>query len=283
MNSYQENFLRNDFLTMSILGALGRSRTYSKSASHKTKIKFLNTLRVKLDEVSRKYQFTVTEENHLSNIEKLSDELSSSFADCLRNRRFRIGIAQKALNLYLKYLWCVDFIPMPPHCPFDSIIISHLPDCSNLNWTSIDTLEDYQRLVKAARKTADCKPLPEWELKIWTDSIKSIRRRGNGGHQIFSEQQGEESLHMNGWTAFATRLHDDLKQAMRPYQGRELTTSKIANIVKSILSLAQNAQFIQPSDHCSNHTNKGACTCALTDRAIFDRLRRGLYYVRNAA
>jgi hypothetical protein len=105
MNSDQENFLRNDFLTMSILGALGRSRTYSKSASDKTKIEFLNTLRVKLDEVSRKYQSTVTEENHLSNIEKLSDEFSSSFADCLRNRRFRIGIAQKALNLYLKYLW----------------------------------------------------------------------------------------------------------------------------------------------------------------------------------
>jgi hypothetical protein len=283
MNSDQENFLRNEFLTMSVIGALGRSRTYSKSASEKIKNKFLNTLRVKLDEISKKYELTVTEEDHLSNIKHLSDDLTSKFTHCLRNGRFRIGIAQKALNLYLKYLWCVGLITLPPHCPFDSIIISHLPDCYDFKWTSIDTLEDYHRLVGAARKKADGKPLPEWELKIWTDSIQSARERGNVSHQILSAQQRERSGPLTGWTATATRLHDDLKQAMKPYQGRELTTSKIADIVKSIPRLAHNAQFIQPSDHCSNHTNNGPCTCALTDRAIFDRLRRGLYYVRNVA
>lgn len=283
MNSDQENFLRNEFLTMSVIGALGRSRTYSKSASEKIKNKFLNTLRVKLDEISKKYELAVTEEDHLSNIKHLSDDLTSKFTHCLRNGRFRIGIAQKALNLYLKYLWCVGLITLPPHCPFDAIIISHLPDCYDFSWTSIDTLEDYQRLVGAASKKADGKPLPEWELKIWTDSIQSARERGNVSHQILSAQQRERSRPLNGWTATATRLHDGLKQAMKPYQGGELTTSRIADIVKSIPRLVHNAQFIQPSDHCSNHTNKGACTCALTDRAIFDRLRRGLYYVRNAA
>jgi hypothetical protein len=283
MNANKEKFLRNEFLTMSVLGALGRSKTYSDAASEEDKARFRNALHENLDEISKAYTSQIEEEKHLSNIRNLSDTLTSGFQHCLRNGRFRIGIAQKALNLYLKYLWCLDLIVMPPHCPFDSIIISHLPHCKGLIWTSIDTIEDYQILVQAARKKADGEPLPEWELKMWTNSVQSARGRVNVSLQILSAQQGKRSGPMNGWTATATRLHDDLKNAMKPYQGRELTTAKIANIAKSNPSLAQDAQLIQPSDHCSNHTNNGACTCALTDRAIFDRLRRGLYYVRNAA
>jgi hypothetical protein len=40
---------------------------------------------------------------------------------------FRVGTAQKALNLYLKYLWCLGEIKTPPHCPFDRGIIQMLP------------------------------------------------------------------------------------------------------------------------------------------------------------
>jgi hypothetical protein len=95
----------------------------------------------------------------------------------LKNGRFRIGIAQKALNLYLKYLWCVGLIPMPPHCPFDSSIIGHLPECMNFNWTAIDSIDDYQKLVNSARKKADDKPIAEWELELWLTSVQSNRER----------------------------------------------------------------------------------------------------------
>jgi hypothetical protein len=126
-NDQQNRFLRNEFLTMSVLGALGRSRTYSKSASEEAKKNFHNALRRKLDELAQSYTSNVKEEDHLKNIEDLVKDLTSRFLDCLEKKRFRIGVAQKALNLYLKYLWCVGFIPVPPHCPFDSIVINHLP------------------------------------------------------------------------------------------------------------------------------------------------------------
>jgi hypothetical protein len=174
MEPHTESFLRNEFLTMSVLGALGRSRTYSESATEDAKALFRDGLRKELDEISRGYRSTVKEQEHLSKIEQLSDSLSGQFSDCLRGGRFRIGMAQKALNLYLKYLWCTDLIPIPPHCPFDSVIISHLPSCSDLNWTSIDAIEDYQRLVGAARNEADGKALAQWELEIWTDSTETL-------------------------------------------------------------------------------------------------------------
>lgn len=177
MDTLKERFFNNEFLTMSVLGALGRSRTYSRSVLEQDKNLFRIALREKLSEIGNKYVSPVTEEEHLSNITKLADDLSSKFSHCLKNGRFRIGIAQKALNLYLKYLWCVGLIPTPPHCPFDSIVISYIPGCSNLNWTSIDTIGDYKKLVNAARKKADGKPIAEWELEIWLKSVQSARDR----------------------------------------------------------------------------------------------------------
>jgi len=87
---------------MSVLGALGRSKTYSKSVSEQDKSLFRIALREKLREIGDKYISPIPEEEHLSNIKKIADDLTSNFSHCLENRRFRIGIAQKALNLYLK-------------------------------------------------------------------------------------------------------------------------------------------------------------------------------------
>ena len=152
---------------MSVRDALRRSRTYSESASEKRKDQFRDALRGKLDEIASEYASPVEEKKHITNIVNLADNLTPRFSDCLREGRFRIGIAQKALNLYLKYLWCIGLISLPPHCPFDSIVISHIPECSNLNWTSIDNIADYQRLVTAAHKIAESKTLSEWELETW--------------------------------------------------------------------------------------------------------------------
>jgi len=177
MDALKERFLKNEFLTMSVLGALGRSKTYSKSASKQDKSLFRNALRDKLREIGDKYISQISQEEHISNIKKIADDLTSSYPLCLKNRRFRIGIAQKALNLYLKYLWCVGLIPEPPHCPFDSIVISYLHDCTDLKWTSIDTIVDYKRLVESAQTISKDKSLPVWELEIWLKSVQSSRER----------------------------------------------------------------------------------------------------------
>ena len=88
---------------------------------------------------------------------------------------------------------------------------------------------------------------------------------------------------MNGWTKTVSRFHNGLKLAMEPYQGRQLRTNEIAKIVLDTPSLAHDAPFIFPSDHCINHTNKGACVCALHGEGepIFEKIKRGLFLVRN--
>jgi hypothetical protein len=167
MNTEKEHFLRGEFLTLSINGALGRSYTYSKSASDKDKANFRTDLRRELEKIAAKYTTTVLEQTHVSNTQNLADGLTSKYRGFLVGGRFRIGIAQKALNLYLKYLWCLGLIPLPPHCPFDNRIIHQLPECADLKWTLIDTIADYMRLVEAATERAAPKSLSEWELRSW--------------------------------------------------------------------------------------------------------------------
>jgi hypothetical protein len=90
-------------------------------------------------------------------------------------QRFRIGSAQKALNLYLKYLWCLGLIARPPHCPFDYRILAKLPTC-NVKWTQLDSIVKYKEIVGEAEQLAKGKrlSLADWELEEWQRSQPEI-------------------------------------------------------------------------------------------------------------
>lgn len=169
----KEQFLLNEFATMSIMAALStRDSTnpiYKKNLSKedKTRITEFNEFtRNKLLKYSQQYKKPISEIRHIKNIEKLSTDITKKYRDILHRNKFRIGITQKLLNLYLKYLWSIDKIPMPPHCPFDKNIISKM-NILNINWTSLNNIKDYKLLVKQAKKHAGTKSLAEWELEIW--------------------------------------------------------------------------------------------------------------------
>jgi hypothetical protein len=69
-------------------------------------------------------------------------------------------------------------------------------------------------------------------------------------------------------------------EAMAPYQNQTLETSRIRRIIEGVPAFQGRDQWILPSDHYKNHTNNGACYCAGTERAIFERIRRGVCKVR---
>ena len=171
MDNQRNHFLENEFITMSILGALGRSNTYIEKADDKLKEKLRKDLRRQLFELGHRYGTVLTEEEHIENIATLSDDLSQRYKACLVKGRFRIGIAQKALNLYLKYLWCAGTIARPLHCPFDSIVIRKLLAYKGPRWTQIDDIEQYKTLVILAKQVANGKPLSEWELALWNEAV----------------------------------------------------------------------------------------------------------------
>lgn len=72
--------------------------------------------------------------------------------------------------------------------------------------------------------------------------------------------------------------HDELKEAVKPHIGLELSYSSIQSIF-SEKHPTLNVAWVQPSDHCDNHSCKGACDCSETGIAIFSKISKGNYLV----
>ena len=115
----------------------------------------------------------ISEDYHYEKIQNLSNSLSEKYSGVLLNNRFRIGISQKIINLFLKYMWTAGNIKMPFHCPFDSIIKSKLLKGNSTvrlqDWTMFDSIDEYRKYVSLARISADELQLTiaEWELVSW--------------------------------------------------------------------------------------------------------------------
>lgn len=117
--------------------------------------------------VKSQYHDEVSEEQHIENIKDLINYTSEYIPEILDNRRIKFGIAQKILNLYLKYLWCIGDIPVPPHFPVDRIIQDLLKLPERFSWTKMDCAEEYKLIIEQAKKVQmekGYKTLAELEL-----------------------------------------------------------------------------------------------------------------------
>jgi hypothetical protein len=171
----KNEFLIGQAIANAISAAFQHAGVYVKGLKDNDERKV--ALRMKLaDELrllSKNYVKTVIDDAHCKNIVKLADTLTCEFKGLgiLRNNRFRIGIAQKALNLYLKYLWCFGDIVTPPHCPIDRRIIGILgltsKERGKYDWTKLDDIEKYKILIEKCRSQAEKTPVAEWELNKW--------------------------------------------------------------------------------------------------------------------
>lgn len=168
------DFLDEELLASSIRGAFGHAGIYRGKAPEKRRKELGAELRRLLRKCATAYQSDVSDEIHNKNIRKLADKLSQDFKDVLKDKRFRIGVAQKAVNLYLKYLWCMGRIRPPPHCPFDSEVLRKARVCGL--WTRAN-MEDYRLWVEKARSVAagTNSTLSEWELRLWNEKIRRAR------------------------------------------------------------------------------------------------------------
>lgn len=175
MTDDQSAFLHDEFHSLTLNAVVQRGKVYEPGLAQEQRSPFHRSLRSVLDRLAPTYQYAITEEEHVRNIEHLSEELSAKHAGVLLGARFRIGSTQKALNLYLKYLWCVGEIPAPPHCPFDRWVIDLLPGYRDVCWTKLDDIETYKRLVQAARTQASGLSLPVWELRIYNGTSDAVQ------------------------------------------------------------------------------------------------------------
>jgi hypothetical protein len=113
------------------------------------------------------------EDGHVQKIVDLSDFISEKYGKILYQNRFRIGISQKITNLFLKYLWTINKINMPFHCPIDNIIKIKIEkivkEKSFTDWTEMDDINeylDYIEVLKLISKESKL-TIAEWELYNW--------------------------------------------------------------------------------------------------------------------
>ena len=185
-----EKFLEQETLTLSVRGALERSGTYRKdAASDKRRQELGCSLRKFLSSRLEDYRTKpVSDHQHVANIKCLASELSARHHAILDGGIFRIGVAQKALNLYLKYGWARGIILEPPHCPIDSTVLgnikkcagsAHCKTCADTTWTAISTPEEYLHFVEKARDAGQpqgTKPCALGARDLGSSNILSLKR-----------------------------------------------------------------------------------------------------------
>lgn len=165
--SAKERFLSDELFSMTLAATVQRSSVYRESAAEEGRVAFRRGLQNSLVRLAEQYHEPVPDAVHCKNIEALAEELSAKHGDVLVNGRFRIGSAQKALNLYLKYRWCLGRVAMPPHCPIDAVILARVHGCGDVRWTRLDSITQYEEVIRKAKAVAGKSPLAEWELQLY--------------------------------------------------------------------------------------------------------------------
>ena len=173
LENERQKFLDAELFQLTLSAVTQRGGVYRSNLSEAQRRPVHRSLRNLLQNLSPQYASgSVSDDQHNANVQKIAETLTQLHAPLLRDNTFRIGSAQKALNLHLKYLWCLEAIPIPPHCPFDAYVLRVIPGWQTIRWTAINSIEQYADLVAAARQLAGGTPLAEWELFVYNrDSI----------------------------------------------------------------------------------------------------------------
>lgn len=115
------------------------------------------------------YESGIAESQHERNIQLLCAYGTDVGTGLLGPNGYKVGVAQKLLNLQLKYLWCLGVIPEPPHCPIDRVVINKTPLRNTVAWTQMAGIEVYRGVIRAVKVLADQAGLSiaNWELQTY--------------------------------------------------------------------------------------------------------------------
>jgi hypothetical protein len=149
----------------SLSAALQHNRVYQATASLGDRKVFRLAWAALIKEAVQAYSKPVTDGDHCAAIGRISDQLSTRFGPLLLGSSLRFGTSQKALNLYLKFLWRLRGGGPPPHCPVDRKVLREvgLRGC----WTKSDSRAEYMTWITAARTVAGNLSLADWEYALW--------------------------------------------------------------------------------------------------------------------
>ena len=182
MNKEQIKFLENELYSLSLQAANTRNSIYEKHAVNEKKENFNADLKKEIIKYAEKYKEEIPENEHYKNIVEISTIISEKHSAILINKRYRIGNTQKLLNMYLKYLWCIDLVKLPPQMPVDGKILEEFKkrhkneknkekrkniEILDTKWTTIDNIEKYKKIIECIQQFEIKNSLAEAELEMW--------------------------------------------------------------------------------------------------------------------
>jgi hypothetical protein len=168
-------FVKKELLILAWGASVQRANLYEKKTvsnqSSMQAIQFRESLIKFLTvKIMPQYVKGCTEEDHYRNIEGLIANAKKIDPGILGTEGYKYGIAQKLLNLALKYYWCLDLVNEPPHCPIDRLIISKTSYNGKINWTQIIKRAQYEGIIRELAVLAGDEGLSiaQWELKHYS-------------------------------------------------------------------------------------------------------------------
>lgn len=170
MSNTKKEFLNNEFWVLTFGAAFQRVSIYSVASTSRDRDILKLGIRTKIEDmVEEKYSGIMVDgsKDHMNNLVELKEWIDEVFPTILHNFEITLGVVQKLLNMYLKYSWTAGWIPEPPHCPFDRIILGKLKFKKTPSWTKMNTIEEYEGFVDAAYTKAAGKSLAQWELEVF--------------------------------------------------------------------------------------------------------------------
>lgn len=156
-------FLKNEIFILTIMGAFQHNPIYATNVNESDKINLKKNIKLLLRNLENNYIQKVSEPKHLIYLDKLKSDIEINNRRVLKNGLISYGTIQKILNLYLKYLWCSNFIKEPPQCPIDRIILNRLGDYKT-SWTKMNK-EEYYAIVQKIHLVKRNLSIAEWELR----------------------------------------------------------------------------------------------------------------------
>ena len=165
-------FIVNELWILAWAASVQRAKLYKKDMDPTSKevSKFReDIIRFLSEKIIPKYANGCSEEQHYKNIDDLIAYVNKVYPGILTQSGYKYGVAQKLLNLALKYYWCLGLVQEPPHCPIDRIIINKTKHNGKINWTQITERAQYEKIIKEIRVLAEKKSLsiPMWELESY--------------------------------------------------------------------------------------------------------------------
>ena len=165
----KKKFLLNEIISSSIRAAFNTMNpkflVYRRELNNQDRNGFREYIKSKLWDYKKDDLGNILDECcHVDAIQSFAGRVERDKKECLHKGKMRIGVTQKLLNLYFKYLWVLGYEKMPSACPFDSMVLKELGFGDK--WTEMNDIRRYEKWVTNAKEVAskNGQSIAEWEL-----------------------------------------------------------------------------------------------------------------------